>query len=167
MLFENKGVWQEKTGECYGIYNTKVIVSKSPCRRWELLVWVLCGIQTIDLWTQVLLTNNFDLEARTIGDIHKSSWQIEYFFKILKQNFKIKSFSGTSKNAVKIQVWTALIAILMTKYLKFLSKAKWHFSTLVTCVKWNLFVYRDLRQWLDHPFTKPPAPVSFQPEFSF
>ncbi len=74
---------------------------------------------------------------------------------------------GTSENAVKIQVWTALIAILMTKYLKFLSKAEWHFSTLVTFLKWNLFVYRDLRQWLNQPFTKPPEPESFQPEFSF
>ena len=68
------------------------------------------------------------------------SVQIECFFKMLKQNFKIKSFIGTSENAVKNQVWTALMAILMTKYLKFLSKAEWHFSTLVTFLKWNLFV---------------------------
>ena len=88
-------------------------------------------------------------------------------FKMLKQNFKIKAFIGTSEKAVRIQVWTALIAILLTKYLKFLSKAQWHFSTLVTFLKWNLFVYRDLRQWLDQPFTKPPEPESFQPEFAF
>lgn len=117
--------------------------------------------------TLVLLTNNFDLDAQTIGDLYKSRWQIECFFKMLKQNFKIKTFIGTSENAVKIQVWTALIAILLTKYLKFLSKAEWHFSTLVTFLKWNLFVYRDLRQWLDQPFTRPPAPESFQPEFAF
>ena len=117
--------------------------------------------------TLILLTNNFDLDAQTIGDIYKSRWQIECFFKMLKQNFKIKTFIGTSENAVKIQIWTALIAILLTKYLKFLSKAEWHFSTLVTFLKWNLFVYRDLRQWLDQPFTKPPEPESFQPEFAF
>ncbi len=117
--------------------------------------------------TLVLLTNNFDLDAQTIGDLYKSRWQIECFFKMLKQNFKIKTFIGTSENAVKIQVWTALIAILLTKYLKFLSRAEWHFSTLVTFLKWNLFVYRDLRQWLDQPFTQPPEPECFQPEFAF
>ena len=50
----------------------------------------------------VLLTNNFDLDAQTIGDSYKARWQIECFFKMLKQNFKIKNFVGTSENAVKI-----------------------------------------------------------------
>ena len=126
---------------------------------------VVCD--TVNHRTLVLVTNNFDLDAQTIADLYRERWQIECFFKMLKQNFKIKTFIGTSENAVKIQVWTALIAILLTKYLKFLSKAKWHFSTLVTFLKWNLFVYRDLRQWLDQPFTKPPEPESFQGEFAF
>lgn len=126
---------------------------------------VVCDVENHR--TLTLLTNNFELDAQTIGDIYKARWQIESFFKMLKQNFKIKTFVGTSENAVRIQVWTALIAILLTKYLKFLSKAQWHFSTLVTFLKWNLFVYRDLRQWLDQPFTKPPEPESFQPEFAF
>ncbi len=126
---------------------------------------VVCDVENHR--TLTLLTNNFELDAQTIGDIYKARWQIESFFKMLKQNFKIKTFIGTSENAVRIQVWTALIAILLTKYLKFLSKAQWHFSTLVTFLKWNLFVYRDLRQWLDQPFTKPPEPESFQPEFAF
>ena len=126
---------------------------------------VVCDVENHR--TLTLLTNNFELDAQTIGDIYKARWQIESFFKMLKQNFKIKTFIGTSENAVRIQVWTALIAILLTKYLKFLSKAKWHFSTLVTFLKWNLFVYRDLLQWLDQPFTKPPEPDLFQPEFAF
>ena len=126
---------------------------------------VVCDVENHR--TLTLLTNNFELDAQTIGDIYKARWQIESFFKMLKQNFKIKTFIGTSENAVRIQVWTALIAILLTKYLKFLSKAKWHFSTLVTFLKWNLFVYRDLQQWLDQPFTKPPEPDLFQPEFAF
>ena len=101
---------------------------------------VVCDVENHR--TLTLLTNNFELDAQTIGDIYKARWQIESFFKMLKQNFKIKTFIGTSENAVRIQVWTALIAILLTKYLKFLSKAQWHFSTLVTFLKWNLFVYR-------------------------
>lgn len=117
--------------------------------------------------TLVLLTNNFELDAQTIADIYKERWQIECFFKMLKQNLKIKTFIGTSENAVKIQIWTALIAILLLKFLKFLSSAEWHFSTLVTFLKWNLFVYRDLRQWLDQPFTKPPEPDIIQMEFAF
>ncbi len=126
---------------------------------------VVCDLENHH--TLVLVTNNFDLDAQTIGDLYKSRWQIECFFKMLKQNFKIKTFIGTSENAVKIQVWTALIAILLMKYLKFLSKAQWHFSTLVTFLKWNLFVYRDLQKWLDQPFTKPPEPEVLQQEFAF
>lgn len=117
--------------------------------------------------TLVLVTNNFELEAQTIADLYRVRWQIECFFKMRKQNFKIKTFIGTSENAVKIQVWTALIAILLMKYLKFLSKAKWHFSTLITFLKWNLFVYRDLQQWLAQPFTKPSDPDRLQMEFAF
>ena len=126
---------------------------------------VVCDIENHQ--TLTLLTNNFELDAETIGEIYKERWQIESFFKMLKQNLKIKTFVGTSENAVKIQVWTALIAILLLKYLKFLSKAKWHFSTLVTFLKWNLFVYRDLQQWLDQPFTKPPEPEQLQMKFAF
>lgn len=78
---------------------------------------VVCDVENHR--TLTLLTNNFELDAQTIGDIYKARWQIESFFKMLKQNFKIKTFIGTSENAVRIQVWTALIAILLTKYLKF------------------------------------------------
>jgi len=137
-------------------------LDKYPERLRKVVVCDMVNHRTI-----VLVTNHFDLDAQTIADLYRERWQIECFFKTLKQNFKIKTFIGTSENAVKIQVWTALIAILLTKYLKFLSRAEWHFSTLVTFLKWNLFVYRDLRQWLDQPFTKPPAPESFQPEFAF
>ena len=124
------------------VLSDEVIYLRGSCEKYpeRLRKVIVCDV------VNYLLTNNFDLEARTIGDIYKSRWQIECFFKMLKQNFKIKSFIGTSENAVKIQVWTALIAILMTTYLKFLSKAEWHFSTQMTFLKWNLFVYRDLRQ---------------------
>ncbi len=80
----------------------------------------------------------------------RQSFTRQSFFKVLKQNFKIKTFVSTSENAVKIQVWTALIAILLLKSLKFMSSAIWHFSALVTFLKWNLFVYCDLQQcWIN------------------
>ena len=67
----------------------------------------------------VFLTNHLDLGATTIAAIYKDRWQIEIFFKSLKQYLKIKTFVGTSANAVKIQIWTALIAMLMLRFLQF------------------------------------------------
>jgi hypothetical protein len=104
----------------------------------------------------VLLTNNFRLAARTIAAIYKERWQIEIFFKTLKQNLRIKTFVGTSANAVHIQIWTALIAILLFKYIQFRSSLRWALSNLVALLRWNLFTYRDLWRWIDEPFRTEP-----------
>jgi len=104
----------------------------------------------------VLLTNHRDFGATTIADIYKERWQIELFFKALKQNLKVKSFVGTSENALRIQIWTALIAMLLLKWLHHLSKASWSLSNLASMLRLNLFTYRDLRDWLDDPFNTPP-----------
>ncbi|PZS13417.1 MAG: IS4 family transposase, partial [Pseudonocardiales bacterium] len=77
-------------------------------------------------------------------------------FKALKQNLKIKSFVGTSENALRIQIWTALIALLLLKWLHYLSKAKWSLSNLASMLRLNLFTYRLLQNWLDDPFQTPP-----------
>ncbi len=69
-------------------------------------------------------TNNFKLAARTIADLYKSRWQIEIFFKWIKQNLKIKSFLGTSKNAVMTQVWAAMIYYLLLSFIKFQTKCR-------------------------------------------
>lgn len=106
----------------------------------------------------VLLTNRHDLGASTIAAIYKERWQIELFFKALKQNLKIKTFVGTSANAVRIQIWTALIAIVLLKLLQFRSKLGWALSNLVALLRWNLFTYRDLWAWIDDPYTHPPNP---------
>ena len=79
------------------------------------------------------------------------------FFKALKQSLKIKTFVGTSANAVKTQVWTALIAMLVVKYLQLRSQYQWSLSNLVALLRQQLFVYRDLYKWLDEPFQAPPA----------
>jgi len=104
----------------------------------------------------VLLTNHLKFGATTIGAIYKDRWQIELFFKAIKQNLKIKTFVGTTENALKIQIWTALIAMLLMKMLQFRSRRGWSLSNLVAMVRWNLFTYRDLWDWLDDPFETPP-----------
>ena len=104
----------------------------------------------------VLLTNHFDFGATTIANIYKDRWEIELFFKALKQNLKIKSFVGTSENALHIQIWTALLALLLIKWLHHLSQAHWSLSNLATMLRLNLFTYRDLRDWLKDPFGTPP-----------
>ena len=100
----------------------------------------------------VLLTNHLKFGANTISAIYKDRWQIELFFKALKQNLKIKTFVGTSENALFTQIWTALIAMLLIKYLQFKSKFGWSLSNMVAFLRWNLFTYRDLWEWIDHPF---------------
>ncbi len=104
----------------------------------------------------VLLTNHLHFGATTVAGIYKERWQIELFFKALKQNLRIKSFVGTSENALRIQIWTALIAMLLLKWLHHLSKAGWSLSNLASMLRLNLFTYRHLRDWLDDPFNTPP-----------
>jgi hypothetical protein len=111
----------------------------------------------------VLLTNHLDFGATTVAAIYKDRWQIEIFFKALKQNLKVKTFVGTSENALYIQIWTALIAMLLIKFLQFKSKLCWSLSNLVAFLRWNLFTYRNLWEWIDRPFeTKPFVPESVQ-----
>lgn len=104
----------------------------------------------------VILTNHLEFGATTLANIYRERWQIELFFKALKQNLKIKSFVGTSENALRIQIWTALIALLLLKWLHYLSMAQWSLSNLASLLRLNLFTYRDLKAWLDHPFETPP-----------
>jgi hypothetical protein len=103
----------------------------------------------------VFLTNIFHLAASTIGAIYKDRWQIELFFKALKQNLKIKTFVGTSENAVNVQIWTALIAMLLLKFLLLKSTWAWSLSNLAAMLRFNLLSYRDLWAWLDAPFDIP------------
>lgn len=103
-----------------------------------------------------LLTNRFDLSAETIAEIYRQRWQIELFFKAIKQNLRIKTFVGTSGNAVRIQIWTALIAMLLLKLLQFRSRIDWSLSNLVALLRWNLFTHKNLWKWIDDPFVPPP-----------
>ncbi len=105
----------------------------------------------------VLLTNHVDFAASTIGRIYKERWQIELFFKALKQNLKVKTFVGTSQNAVKVQIWTALIAMLLLKLMQLKSTFGWSLSNLAAMLRMNLLTYRELWTWLDEPYAYPAA----------
>jgi hypothetical protein len=109
----------------------------------------------------VLLTNHLKFGPNTISAIYRDRWEIELFFKALKQNLKVKTFVGTTQNALYIQIWTALIAMLLIKYLQFKSNFGWSLSNLVAFLRWNLFTYRDLWEWIDKPFDV--LPIQEQP----
>ena len=110
-----------------------------------------------------LLTNHFHFGATTIAAVYKDRWEIEVFFKALKQNLKVKTFVGVSRNALLIQIWTALIAMLIIKWLHHLSRAGWSLSNMSVMLRLNLFTYRDLMEWLHDPFGTPPiTPGSVQ-----
>jgi len=120
-----------------------------------------CALRRITVWDEeqereiILLTNDFRLSASTIARVYRFRWQIELFFKALKQNLKIKTFVGTSENAVKTQVWTALIAMLLLRFLQLKSSWTWSLSNLAAMLRFNLLTYRDLWAWLDDPLGVP------------
>lgn len=106
-----------------------------------------------------LLTNNFKLAASTIAALYKARWNIEIFFRNLKQLLRIKSFIGTSRNAVETQIWTAMTTMLILTWLKHIAIYKWALANLVVSLRLNTFTKIDLQKWLDEPFTPPPECV--------
>lgn len=138
---------------------TDLSKKKYPNKLRRVSVWDQTNNQVIEL-----ITNQFKWSPNTIGDLYKSRWQIEIFFRDIKQLLHIKSFIGTSENAVMTQIWTALITILILKALKVQAKHKWHLSNLVAFIRLNLFVKIELQKWLDKPFVEhiEPPPISIQ-----
>jgi hypothetical protein len=154
----------------YGVAEQRAVPENSNILRDEVIVLTSrqetgpeACLRRIEVWVEdkqeamVFVTNNMKLAASTIAAIYKERWQIELFFKALKQSLRIKTFVGTTENAVQTQIWTALIAILLVKYLQLKSTFPWSFSNLVALLRQQLFVYRDLFKWLDDPFQAPPA----------
>lgn len=122
---------------------------KGKLRR--VIVWDEKNEQTIEI-----ITNQMSWTAHTISQLYKSRWQIEIFFREIKQLLHIKTFIGTTQNAVMIQIWSALITILILKALKAIAKYSWHLSNLVAFIRLNIFVKIELQKWLDKPFEEPP-----------
>jgi len=96
----------------------------------------------------VFLTNHFSLSAKTIADIYKQRWKIELFFKWIKQNLKIKTFIGTTKNAVMTQIWIAMCAYLLLAFIKFESKTKNSMQQIIRLLQLTLFEMRSLKTLL-------------------
>lgn len=168
----NKGVWfvtRAKDNMNYRVVKNRSLPSRGNVLKDQEIV--LTGyyaaqkcpgsLRRIVVWDTenereiVLLTNHMDFAASTISSIYKERWQIELFFKAIKQNLKIKTFVGTSENAVKIQIWTALISILLLKILQMRSKIGWSLSNLSAMLRFNLLSYRELWVWLDKPYQSP------------
>lgn len=164
----------------YGVVEPREAPENSNIIRDEVIV--LCAqqdtgpqarLRRIEVWveekqeTMVFLTNHLKLAATTIAAIYKERWAIELFFKALKQGLKIKTFVGTSENAVQTQIWTALIAMLLVKYLQLKSTYAWSLSNLIALLRQQLFVYRDLFPWLNDPFQAPPVVDDGQMSFAF
>ncbi len=132
-------------------------IGATPHRPFKLV------LRVVTIWDEekqkelVFLTNHMEFAPSTIAGIYKQRWQIELFFKALKQLLRVKTFVGASSNALHIQVWTALIAVLLLKYMQFRAQAGLSLSNLVALLRQQLFVYRDLWCWLEDPFQAPPA----------
>jgi hypothetical protein len=157
--------------ETRGNIRSDEIIRLSGAGAWEKCPHLLRRIVVWDAQNEreiVLLTNHLEFAASTIAAIYKDRWEIELFFKALKQNLKIKTFVGTSENALLVQIWTALLAMLLLRWLHHLSRAAWSFSNMAAMLRLNLFTYRDLEEWLQRPYGAPPplpdpnAPVQLE-----
>jgi hypothetical protein len=126
---------------------------KYPKRLRRVALWHDKNQQTIEV-----ITNQMSWTANTITELYKARWEVEIFFRDIKQQLHIKSFIGTTQNAVMIQIWTALITIMILKALKTQAKHAWYLSNLVAFMRLNLFVKVDLHKWLDNPFAKEQPP---------
>jgi len=112
----------------------------------------------------VILTNNFFWSPTTIAAVYKERWQIEIFFKEMKQNLKIKSFLGTTRNAVMIQVWVALIAFLVLQFLKIMSTRNWTPFSLIKLIPTILFSHQDIWTVLNKPPPSGRVKKSYNPQ---
>lgn len=154
----HKDIYSDQIIEFTGFYTHR----KCPC--------LLRRIRSKDPETGkiiVILTNHFEWAAKTIALIYKDRWQIELFFKTIKQLLKVKSFVGTSRNALLSQLWVALIAYLLLAYLKFKSKFSWSLYTLCSILPTNIFSKRNLWDWLNDPFHKPKPMAAVQYQLAF
>ena len=132
--------------EIIGLRNSSSKV-KYPKELRRVVIWDDVNQQVVEI-----ITNQMSWCSNTISELYKNRWQVEIFFREIKQLLHIKSFIGTSENAVMIQIWTALITILILKALKAMAKFNWHLSNLVAFIRLNMFVKINLQQWIDKPF---------------
>ena len=124
----------------------------------------------------IFLTNDFEHAPATISALYKRRWQIELLFKRLKQGYPLRAFLGESPNAIKIQIWCALIADLLVKVIKDkverTTSRRWAFSNITTIIRQHMNTYVDLIRFLSDPdkallHYRPPPPRETQLEIVF
>jgi hypothetical protein len=166
-------VTRPRSNALYDVVDTRPVAPRSPIVRDQIIrlagpyapdrcPHLLRRIEVVRPETGELLTvltNHLRLAATTIAAVYKDRWQIELFFKAIKQHLRIKTFVGTTPNALKIQIWAALIAMLLIKFLQLQSRYPWSLSNLVALLRMNLFTHRDLWAWIHTPFVPPPQPL--------
>lgn len=158
-----QGLIEEDSDKQWGLYEMCFTgtQARKHCRdmRFRVVQW---HDKRTDRWFE-FLTNGKELTAQEVADLYKDRWQIELFFKRIKQNLVIKSFVGTTENAVMTQIWTAAIAILLLELMRHRSTYKWTFCRLARYFKLNLMTCKSLVHWLNQPDIKgwetPPAPI--------
>ena len=164
-------VTRRKENADYGVVEERVVPQRRGVLRDQVIFFYKLAQAGIDAYFRriefydeeqervlVFLTSHRDLAAATIAAVYKERWQIELFFRTLKQSLRVKTFVGTSAQALKTQLWTALIAMLLVKYLQLKSTFGWSLSNLVALLRQQLFVYPDLWTWIENPFQPPPIP---------
>jgi len=153
----------------YGVVEPRAVRPAAGIVRDEVVLLVriqeegpVALMRRIEVWVEdkqemiVLRTNHLKLAAATVAAVYRERWQIEQFFRALKQSLRIKTFVRTSANAVLVQIGTARIAMLLVRWLRMRSTFGWNLSNLVALLRQQLFVYRGLMTWLNHPFESPP-----------
>ncbi len=163
------------------------LLKQDPNNQWKLFEFrfnsekaqAVCGDKKFHLiewyddiegrWFQ-FLTNDLTLTAQEVASLYQDRWQIELFFKKIKQNLRVKSFIGTTVNAVMNQIWTACIVTLLLELLKRRATHKWSFSGLAHFLHLNLLCYVNLTALLNHPLIEQNQPISgggtaYQQEF--
>lgn len=158
-VVEERPVPQNRDIRADQIIELTVPAAKNNCphRLRRVVVWLKDKKEELVLWT-----NNLILGATTIAAIYKARWQIELFFKALKQNFQVKTFVGTSANALKTQLWIALIAILLVQIVRMRAVLRWSVSNLVAFLRLHLFTYVGLMELVNDPMPAPKQPVPEQ-----
>lgn len=175
-------VTRMKEGALYQVVESRAVPERGDILKDEVVrlsgvgAWGKCPheLRRIEVWLPdreevlVLLTNHLAFGPTTVAAVYRERWQIELFFKAIKQNLRIKTFVGTSRNALLTQIWTALVAVLVLKILALRSRTGWALSTLAALLRWNLFTYKDLWEWVNDPYAPPPEePHANQPNLFF
>jgi hypothetical protein len=148
-VIESKAVTPEQAQ--YGILTDELIIAGKELRKDKMQARRITFRDPESGKELIFFTNNVEMDAIAIAGIYKKRWQIECLFKRLKQNYPLKYFLGDTSNAIKIQIWCALITDLLIKIVKDNVRRKWSFSNIASMIRLHLMTYIDLNKFLNNP----------------